>query len=71
MPKTQAKPQPKMFTTDQLANRYGVTRQRVWQIANSRGLKPEMIGKRFAMWSMELAVALEPRSFTISEKARR
>ncbi len=65
------KQQPKMFTTDQIANRYGITRQRVWQLARARGIKPEMIGKRFAMWTAKEVSALQPQSFTISEKAGR
>lgn len=68
MPKAK---QAKMFTTDQVANRYGISRQRVWQLARQRGVKPEMIGKRFAMWTAKGMSALEPQSFTISEKAGR
>lgn len=68
MPKTKTA---KMFTTDQVANRYGISRQRVWQLARQRGIKPEMIGKRFAMWTPKGMAALEPQSFTISEKAGR
>ena len=65
------KSKPKMFTTDQIANRYGITRQRVWQIARLRGIKPEMIGKRFAMWTAKEALAVVPQSFNNSEKAGR
>lgn len=64
-------PKPKMFTTDQIANRYGITRQRVWQLAQQRNVKPEMIGRRFAMWTPKAAAALEPQSFTIAEREGR
>lgn len=66
-----AKQRPKMYTTDQIANRYGISRQRVWQLARTRHIEPEMIGKRFAMWTAKDMVALQPTSFTISEKAGR
>lgn len=61
----------KMFTTDQIANRFGISRQRVWQLASQRGIKPEMIGRRFAMWTSGDMATLQPHSFTIASKAAR
>ncbi len=60
----------KQFTTTQLSNRFGVSRQRVWQLARIRKCTPKMVGRKFALWSEQDAITLVPESFKKSEKAK-
>ncbi len=49
------------ITTSAICKRLGISRQRVWQIATNRGIKPLMIGPSIALWSVASVALLSKR----------